>query len=690
MVLQRETRLVRFGVFEFDPASGDLWKAGRRLRLQNQPRQVLRILVARRGELVTREELRRQLWPDDTFVDFDAGLNVAIRKIRDAVGDVAPSPRFIETERAQGYRFIAPVSEHPVQPESETTAARGTIEREPPVGEPSVPSDVAFDEPLARHLHVPGAREQLGTPSAGRPNRQLLFAALAFAMLAGTSVWLWRARIADSAPSMVQDPAAPISLAVLPLTSVAGENVDFLAVGISDSIITRLSNVRHFRVRPTSAVARYRSQEIDAQDVGRRLASQYVLGGTIRATADRVRVSVQLVRTSDGSPVWGERYDAARGDLLGVEDAVAEEISGALRVRMSGVERERIYRRYTRNGAAYERYLMGRARLRSVTEQDALQAIAEFEAARDFDPNYAPAYAGLATAAAQLRVRFASQQGSDIWEARARQEAGRALQLDPDLAEAHVALAAVHRFQEYDWDTVIRESLRALELNPSLDIPHLYLAVAYFHLGLLEEAESAIEAARQLNPENRVEPLEILGAVNLFAGRTLDAVGHLSQVQDLSDSRIVKYLLAWTLYYQGEQQRAEEMLETMIGDEGPVPGNARATLAAIRAARGATSEARALAERVASERDLMHHGAYGLGTAYAQLRDPTTALRWLSQAATTGFSCYPWYERDPLLDPIRNDSRFAAFMRELRRSWEDAGAKYVNGSRERNPDESRW
>ncbi|MGH2436246.1 MAG: tetratricopeptide repeat protein, partial [bacterium] len=284
---------------------------------------------------------------------------------------------------------------------------------------------------------------------------------------------------------------------------------------------------------------------------------------------------------------------------------------------------------------------------------------------------------GLATAAAQLRTRFGSQKGAEVWDARARQEAGRALQLDPDLAEAHVALAAVHRFQEYDWDTVIRESRRALELNPSLDTPHLYLAVAYFHIGLLDEADQEVKAARELNPENRVEPLEILGAVSLFAGRMGEAVGHLSQVQDFSDSRIVKYLLGWTLYYQGERHRAEALLETMIDEEGPLPGNARATLAAFRAARGATSEARALAQRVATEPDLIHHGAYGLATAYAQLDDPATALRWLAQAAATGFPCYPWYERDPLLNPIRDDSRFILFMRELRRSWENARGKYA-------------
>ena len=121
-MLPTHTRLVRFGVFEFDLTSGDLSKAGRRIPLQNQPRQVLKILVARRGELVTREELRRQLWPDDTFVDFDSALNVAVRKIRDAIGDVAPSPRFIETERAQGYRFIAPVTE--ASPLSDTPDSR--------------------------------------------------------------------------------------------------------------------------------------------------------------------------------------------------------------------------------------------------------------------------------------------------------------------------------------------------------------------------------------------------------------------------------------------------------------------------------------------------------------------------------------------------------------------------------------
>jgi TolB-like protein/DNA-binding winged helix-turn-helix (wHTH) protein/Tfp pilus assembly protein PilF len=675
MLLPPRTRLVRFGLFEFDLASGDLWKAGRRIRLQNQPRQILRILVARRGELVTREGLRRELWPDDTFVDFDNGLNVAIRKIREAVGDVAPSPRFIETERAQGYRFIAPVIEAPAHADARNSPSQAGIDP----GTVSA-SPAASAEPNATFAtgSLVGSERERHVPSLKRPSRKhVVVAAITFVVLASSSAWLWYTRAGTSTSRPNPGSGEPVSLAVLPLGGGSDQTASLLAAGIADAIITRLSNVRQFRVRPTSAVARYQGKEIDAQEVGRDLRSQYVLLGTLRTTADRVRVSVQLVNTTNGSPVWGKQYDVARGDLLSVEDAVADQIAATLRLQMSDSERERFHRRYTSSGVAYERYVMGRARLRSVTEQGTRQAIAEFEAARDLDPNFAPAYAGLATAAAQLRVRFASPRDAQKWDARARREAGRALQLEPDLAESQVALAAVHRFQEYDWDTVIRESRRAIELSPSLDLPHVYLAVAYFHIGLLEEAETAITAARQLNPESRIEPLEILGAVHLFAGRPAEAIRYLSEADDLSDSRITQYLLGWAQYYHGERHRAEAMLETMIGEKGPVPGNARATLAALRAARGATAEARALAERVASERDLIHHGAYGLATAYAQLRDPATALRWLSQAATTGFACYPWYERDPLLDPIRNDERFVAFMREMHRSWQATRAKYV-------------
>ena len=368
MLLPSQTRLVQFGVFEFDLASGELWKAGRRIRVQNQPRQVLRILVARRGELVTREELRRQLWPDDTFVDFDNGLNVAIRKIRDAVGDVAPSPRFIETERAQGYRFIAPVTDAPAQAEAQGPPPDVGINSEalsamsPSSGQPN--EAFATASPLASEHERRESSEKRARPRAA------LVGAIACVVLAGLSGWLWatRDRTATSQPG--RESRSPVSLAVLPFTSGPDQAEGLLAAGIADGLITRLSNVSQFRIRPTSAVARYRGKEIDARDVGRDLRAQYVLLGTLRTAADRIRVSVQLVDARNESTVWGNWYDVARGDLLRVEDTVATDIATALRLQISNSERERFDRRYTRSGAAYERYLMGRARLRSVTEED--------------------------------------------------------------------------------------------------------------------------------------------------------------------------------------------------------------------------------------------------------------------------------------------------------------------------------
>ena len=646
-----------FGPYRADVLNQRLVRVDRPVAITPKTFDLLLLLLARRDRVVPKAELMRDLWPD-TVVE-EANLTQQVFTLRRILGDGPRGVSYIETVPRRGYRLGIEVTE--VREEADNPV--GGVA---PAGATARSGAQAF-----RSARAPG-------------HRRAVRAVVAVALVAAGvgAVVVWRQSPADSS-------GGPITLAVLPFenlsTAAAPEGgdragTDALAIGLADAIITRLSGVRRFRVRPTRAVVQYYGRTIDVQDAGRRLSSHYVLAGTVRAGGDHVRVRVQLVRTADGTAVWGRQYDSPREELLGIEDGVAEEISSALRVRLSDAERDRLYRRQTRNGAAYERYLMGRARLRAVTEHDALRAVQEFEAARDLDPDYALAYAGLAAAAAQLRVRFSSRKGYAIWDARAREEAGRALQLDPDLAEAHVALAAVHRFQEYDWDTVIRESQRALELNPSLDTAHLYLAVAWFHLGLLEEAEAEVDAARQLNPENRVEPLEILGAISLFAGRTEDAATYLSQVHALTDSRIVRYLLGWTLYYRGERQRAEALLESMIGDEGPLPGNARATLAAIRAARGATSEARALAGRVASEPELIHHGAYGLGAAYAQLGEPATAVRWLAEAASTGFSCYPWYERDPLLDPIRDDPAFADFMRDLRRSWELVRAKYSGGS----------
>jgi DNA-binding winged helix-turn-helix (wHTH) protein/TolB-like protein len=382
-----------FGPFRVDALNQRLLRDGEPVAITPKALDLLLVLLQNRERVVTKVELMNDLW-GDTAVE-EANLTQQVFTLRKVLGESAGGAAYIETVPRRGYRLAADVREMREEP----TQSPGST---------APPSRQAEPEEKAR------AR---GTGSGSRrPVRPFAALALLIALAGVLIAWkYWR----------IEPSTRPVTLAVMPFENLSvqpGEqrSIDFatsLAIGIPDAIITRLSNVRQFRVRPTSAVAQFHGKAVDAQEVGRRLDSQYVLLGTIRAGGDRVRVSVQLVRAADGSPVWGRQYDTAREDLLGIEDAVAEEISSALRIQMSDAERERLYRRYTRSGAAYERYLMGRARLRSLTEQDALQAIREFEAARDLDPGYALAYAGLASAASQLRVRFASAKGDDVWDA---------------------------------------------------------------------------------------------------------------------------------------------------------------------------------------------------------------------------------------------------------------------------------
>jgi TolB-like protein/lipoprotein NlpI len=456
----------------------------------------------------------------------------------------------------------------------------------------------------------------------------------------------------------------------------ASEEIGYLSIGIPDAIITRLANVRQIRLRPTSAILRYENQTADLQEVGRALKTDNVLSGTVQRVGERFRVSVQLVRVSNGVPLWGEHYDLAPLDLLGLQDAIAEQVTSALKIQMTARERERVYRRYTENVAAYQLYLLGRSHQVHYTKDGTRAAVEAFEAALRLDPNYALAHAGLATAGAQMRIRFVPEGEVKSWEDRAKEEAHRALELDPHLAEAHEALAAVYRNAEFDWERTIEESSLALELNPNLDLPHLYRAAAFYHLGLPELVEHEVQTAMEINPGNRVEPLRVQGTADLFGSKFADAVAFLEQAQQLSEALTAGWYLAQAYYYSGERERAETMLAQLRGS-GQVERRAQATRASFLAARGEQMQAKELIRAVTVGTYMDHHVAYSLGVAYAQLGQGNEALHWLRNAADTGFLCYPWYMRDPLLQPLQGNPEFQHFMAELRKSWEVTKARYA-------------
>jgi tetratricopeptide (TPR) repeat protein len=327
---------------------------------------------------------------------------------------------------------------------------------------------------------------------------------------------------------------------------------------------------------------------------------------------------VQLVRVSDGVPLWGERYDLAQADLLGLQDAIAEQVTTTLKIRMTATEQARVYKRYTENVAAYQLYLRGRSQQMRSTREGTRAAVEAFEGALRLDPNYALAHAGLATASANMWLRFAPEAEIKSWKESAEREARRALELDANLAEAHEALAAFYRYTEFDWEQVIEESRRALELNPNLDLPHCYRATAFYHLGLWERVDGEVRAAMEINPENRFEPLRVRGSSALFSGSFAEAARFLEEAQRLTDRTEPSAVLslASAYYYQGEQARAEAMLAE-IRRGGQPDARAQALLTSFLAARGERVQAEELLHAITPGTYMDHHVAYHLGAAYA-------------------------------------------------------------------------
>ena len=266
-------------------------------------------------------------------------------------------------------------------------------------------------------------------------------------------------------------------------------------------------------------------------------------------------------------------------------------------------------------------------------------------------------------AAADMYLRFAPPEDVEQWGTRAETEARAALDLDDALAEAHLARAAVARKREFDWKTTIEASRRALVLNPNLEPAHLFMAAAYYHLGYMEEARIALARGRRLRGPDMIEPLRIEALIALFSGDFAPARARLEEVSRLSSQGIGDTYLALAYHYSGSNDRGRAMLEALaVSSSASTAARAGVVLAGVLAAQGDTTAARERLERVRRQEYRDHHVAYGFGAAYAQLGDYHQAAKWLRIAADTGFPCVPFFERDPLLEPLRALPQYADLL----------------------------
>ena len=424
-------RVSRFDDFELDVRSGELRKHGLRLRLRGQPLQVLAILLNRPGDVVTREEIRSQIWSADTFVDFEHSLHNAIARLRETLGDSAETPRYIETLPRHGYRFIAPV---------ETEEAP----------EPSHPAQST----LPRGVSVASSRS---TPRGLLVASVLAILAIAFAVWqAGT----WT-RPTSAAPRLN-------SIAVLPLANLSGDpSEEFFADGLTDQLITDLAEVGSLRVISRTSVMRYKGTKEGLPEIARKLNVDAIVEGSVVRSGQRVRVTAQLLQASTDQHLWAETYDRDLGDVLKLQGEVADAIAQQVRAQLTPKQQAQLRAAHPVNPAAYDAYLKGRLYfVNEFTKPDSLRKAQHyFQESVQQDPNFALAYAGLADA--YVYLAFAGAMPRDQAYLSAKGALAKALALDDSIGEAHDTLGLLSSEFDWDWDTADREFSRAIALAPS-------------------------------------------------------------------------------------------------------------------------------------------------------------------------------------------------------------------------------
>jgi TolB-like protein/DNA-binding winged helix-turn-helix (wHTH) protein/Tfp pilus assembly protein PilF len=624
-------RILCFGPFEVDLVSGELRRQGLKIRLQDQPFRLLVLLLDHAGDVVTREKVRETLWPADTHVDFDHSLNTAVRKLREALGDSAEAPRYVETVARRGYRFIAPVAQLP--------AAQAADSADPTV---------------ASLLPPPAAR-----PSTSA--RRLFILAIAVVICAAALVAHWVApRQGPTAQS-----GRRLTLAVLPFDNLSGDaDQEYLSDGLTEEMITQLGRLEpdRLRVLARSSTWKYKRADRDIGRLRRELAADYVLEGSLRRAGERVRVTAQLVQADDQSQVWGETYQRDLRDVLILQSEVAGAVARAIAVTLTAGTRARLARARPIHPEAYQDYLRGRFFFNRRTEAALKQALEYFQKAIAADPGYAPAYSGLADSYASLG---ASSIVGGLPPRQAMPEAKaaalKALQIDGTLAEAHTSLAMVHLL--YDWDLAAceKEFRRAIELDPNYTTAHHWYSHCLLPLGRTEE--SLAESKRALE----LEPLQLnvgnhLGWHYLYARQYDHAVEQFRNTLELDPAFPQGQRYAAWAYLQKEMHpEAIAALRAALKSLGRAP-QIEAELGYTLAVAGRRAEALAMLEGLGHLSATRYVSPYSFALVHTGLGDRDQALAWLEKAYAERSDYMAYLRLEPMLDGLRSDHRFAALV----------------------------
>lgn len=634
--------------FELDLRPRRLRRGNRVLKLERIPLEILLLLLEHPGEIVTRDEIVTRIWGKDVFLDTDNSIRGAIRKIRQVLRDDPETPRFIQTVTGRGYRFIAPVTAGPAEPEAQASAALNLVsesQEAPPDDAPQVPDP----------NQAPGQRHR-------RARTWLLtgLTVLALVVIAAFAA-LWRWRGASSPPPTSQRRTI---LAVLPFDNLSGDPAqEFFSDGLTEEMIAQIGklNPDQLTVIARSSIAKYKGSRLNAKDIGRELNADYLVQGSVRGSSDRLRITVQLIDARNQTDLWTENYDRDLKDVLAVQDSVAASVADQIHLALTEEQKSRLTKPRQIAPEAYVAYLKGRYYWNRRSGDGIARAEQYFQQAIDVDPTYAAAWSGLADCKSGLAWHGYKSPADAL--PKALLAARKAVELDPQSAEAHASLGLVlsHR---WEWAEAEAEFRRALELDPRYANAHHWYADYLSIQGRHDEAISESRRALELDPLNLM--ISSWAGLRYYLARNYPAA--IRQNRDsveLDPNFAAAHLLLGEDYAQAgmhSEAVAEMKTAAILSGDNPLY---TAQVGVALAGAGRQSEALRIAQQLEANPAKRYVSPYGLAQIYAALHQDAETFKWLQAACDDHAVWMGYLAVDPVFDRYRSDRRFQDLLRRI-------------------------
>jgi TolB-like protein/DNA-binding winged helix-turn-helix (wHTH) protein/tetratricopeptide (TPR) repeat protein len=607
----------RFCDFELDASAGELFRSGEPIRLQPQQLQLLAALVRQSRRIVSRSELHAALWPGQTFGEFEDGLNHAIIRLRGVLGDSAQNPHFIETVPRRGYRFIAPVEI---------------------VASPSTDSVLVPDS--------------VGAQTARRVKRRLVLAASSVIVAAGCLIVGWDyARKHDTAIH---------SVAILPLNNLTGDaGQQMFCDGVTEDLTTQLARINPSRVASRTSTARYKGGTKTVGEIARELSVDAVVEGAVQNSGDGVRITVQLIHAASDRHVWADTYEGAAGDIPVIEARVTRDLARQMKLDLTPEYDRRLRRVRPVTPEAYEAYQKGIRAARIWDSPHLLEAVDHLELAVQKDPDYAVAYAQLGHAYAMLGMISGLPLDENTTKFRALTK--KVLELDPDLAEAHINLGDIRFYGDWDWSAGEKEFRRAVELDPASADAQEHYAMCLWALAKYDLAAREMRRALLLDPTSPRITSELAGILH-DQGQPEDAIQHYREALELEPAYAAAFAGLGAIYEElGRDREAIAMYLRAASLGGESPDRVLMLSRAFEAhgMHGFWTKRLQLLKRQAKGQPV---SPLTLAAVYTRLGDADSAIEWLNRAHDQHLPSLVWIKASRRWEPLRSDSRFKSLL----------------------------